>query len=492
MTDLSIIIPSRKDPYLQQTINDILEKSKTDIEIIVMLDGYWPESLVGGDNLRIVHNGHPVGMRPLINAATRVANGKYLLKCDAHCCFAPGFDSALIAAAKDDTLLVPLRYDLDPDTWTKREPIINQMYITAPEKGFKGKVWDKQIEGDVIDLMTFQGSCWFMPAALFEKIGGEDEQYGTSGKEAQELGNKVWLSGGRVARHTGTWYAHHSFKRSYSLPNSEREKSRDRAIDIWTNDKWPGATRKFQWLIDKFNPPGWEVTTEAKAEREKMDFNTMMLGQKTVSINENNKMVQGLTRAGMYKLFASLGFKKGAEIGVQGGRNAWVMFENIPGLDMILVDPYEDHEYNPRKWRDFNHNKFKKQSFDRLKSYNVKWLYGYSEEMAKEVENESLDFVYIDGEHFYDFAMIDLILWLRKIKQGGVIAGHDYEYHKPKQFKVYKAVEHFAAAYGLSPIYTTDKKVKQHPGDGAPSFFIQKKGKLVTYSQAKRDADRGR
>ena len=444
MHDLSIIIPSRKDPYLQQTINDILEKSTMDIEIIVVLDGYWPESLTGGDNLRIIHKGQAEGMRPIVNAAARVAKGKYLLKCDAHCCFAPGFDKVLIAAAKDDTLLIPLRYDLDPDTWTKREPAVNQMYISTPEKGFKGKVWDRQTKGNVVDLMTFQGSCWFMPATLFEKIGGEDEQYGTSGKEAQELGNKVWLSGGRVARHTGTWYAHHSFRRSYSLPNSEREKSRDRAIDIWTNDKWPGAVRKFQWLIDKFKPPGWEVTTETTIGRKKMDFNTMMLGQKTVSINANNKMVQGLTRAGMYKLFASLGFKKGAEIGVQGGRNAWVMFENIPDLEMILVDPYEDHAYNPRKWRDFNHNKFKKQSFERLKPYNVKWLYGYSEDMAKEVENESLDFVYIDANHSYNDTMKDIKKWFPKVKKGGVFSGDDYKWEGVK-----KAVDEFSKEKNL-------------------------------------------
>jgi hypothetical protein len=51
-------------------------------------------------------------------------------------------------------------------------------------------------------------------------------------------------------------------------------------------------------------------------------------------------------------------------------------------------------------------------------------------------------------------------------------------------------VDHFTTAYELFPIYITDKKVKQYPGDGAASFFMQKKGKLVTYSQAKRAAER--
>ena len=79
MIDLSIIIPSLNEPFLQQTIDDILEKAKTNVEIIAMLDGYWPESLTGGDNLRIIHKGKTVGMRSNINAAARIAKGKYLL-----------------------------------------------------------------------------------------------------------------------------------------------------------------------------------------------------------------------------------------------------------------------------------------------------------------------------------------------------------------------------------------------------------------------------
>jgi predicted O-methyltransferase YrrM len=38
----------------------------------------------------------------------------------------------------------------------------------------------------------------------------------------------------------------------------------------------------------------------------------------------------------------------------------------------------------------------------------------------------SLDFVFIDAEHKYEFVMMDIISWLPKVKQGGVIAGHDY------------------------------------------------------------------
>jgi predicted O-methyltransferase YrrM len=42
-------------------------------------------------------------------------------------------------------------------------------------------------------------------------------------------------------------------------------------------------------------------------------------------------------------------------------------------------------------------------------------------------ENESLDFVFIDGNHRYDYVKKDIEAWLPKIKKGGIISGHDYQ-----------------------------------------------------------------
>jgi predicted O-methyltransferase YrrM len=42
-------------------------------------------------------------------------------------------------------------------------------------------------------------------------------------------------------------------------------------------------------------------------------------------------------------------------------------------------------------------------------------------------ENESLDFVFIDGNHWYYYVKKDIEAWLPKIKKGGMISGHDYQ-----------------------------------------------------------------
>lgn len=49
-----------------------------------------------------------------------------------------------------------------------------------------------------------------------------------------------------------------------------------------------------------------------------------------------------------------------------------------------------------------------------------------SMEAVELYEDESLDFVFIDGNHEYEYVNEDIQKWLPKIKSGGVLAGHDY------------------------------------------------------------------
>ena len=49
-----------------------------------------------------------------------------------------------------------------------------------------------------------------------------------------------------------------------------------------------------------------------------------------------------------------------------------------------------------------------------------------SVEASKMFEDKSLDFVFIDAAHSYDFVKADIEAWLPKVKAGGYIGGHDY------------------------------------------------------------------
>jgi len=181
-------------------------------------------------------------------------------------------------------------------------------------------------------------------------------------------------------------------------------------------------------------------------------------------------LLSGTTREDLYKLFADFGFGFGCEVGVQRARNAWLMFQNIPNLRMALVDPYRDHESNPRKWGK-HHIKAKRLAHERMEGFNVRWIEEFSEVAAQKVPKEVLDYVYIDGEHSYDFVMIDLILWSRKVRPGGIVSGHDYNYRKPHQPKVTAAVNDYHKQYVDGPIYLTDNKVFKNSGDRFTSWF---------------------
>ena len=65
----------------------------------------------------------------------------------------------------------------------------------------------------------------------------------------------------------------------------------------------------------------------------------------------------------------------------------------------------------------------------------------YSTEAISNVQDNSLDLVFIDANHDYLFVKQDIELWKKKVKQGGIIAGHDYNY--PGITGVKKAVDEF-------------------------------------------------
>jgi hypothetical protein len=51
---------------------------------------------------------------------------------------------------------------------------------------------------------------------------------------------------------------------------------------------------------------------------------------------------------------------------------------------------------------------------------------GDSVSVASQYADDSLDFVFIDGDHRYECVKADIEAWLPKMKSGSVLAGHDY------------------------------------------------------------------
>lgn len=277
MSKVSVIIPARNEIFLQKTINDILNKAAGDIEIIAILDGYWPNPPIEDDKrIVLLRWGQSMGMRPSINAAARVASGKYLLKSDAHCMFSEGFDEVLKADMEDNWVVVPRRVSLDAENWTilntGKSPVdahyLRYPYENLDHIAMHGTVWRDRARDrlDILvdDEMSSQGSCWFMTKEHFWGCleGLHSFGYGPFVQEMQEIGMKTWLSGGALKINKKCWYAHlhkgRKYGRGYFISKSEVMHGNYFSVLYWMQDKWPRAVYNMEWLIDKFWPvPSW-------------------------------------------------------------------------------------------------------------------------------------------------------------------------------------------------------------------------------------------
>lgn len=120
-----------------------------------------------------------------------------------------------------------------------------------------------------------------------------------------------------------------------------------------------------------------------------------------------------------------------AEIGVYKGEFAEFILKKCEGIEKyIMVDPWRNLETwnKPANTNDIVFNEFYKETISRTEfaKHKVNVLRGKTTEVIDEIEDGSLDFVYIDGDHTLKGITIDLISIWNKIKPGGYIVGDDF------------------------------------------------------------------
>jgi len=116
------------------------------------------------------------------------------------------------------------------------------------------------------------------------------------------------------------------------------------------------------------------------------------------------------------------------EVGTLLGNNAKLMLDEWPQIEKIhLVDNFMEIWDIPDQEEHNENLEYVRDRFKNNKKVNI--IIKDSVEASKEFEDESLDFVYIDADHLYEPVKADITAWLPKVKKGGVIGGHDYDYH---------------------------------------------------------------
>jgi glycosyltransferase involved in cell wall biosynthesis len=307
--DLSVLIPARNEAFLQQTIDDVLAHRRARTNIIVVLDGSWPTTPIPDHpDVHLIYHPESVGQRAATNEAARVSTAAHIMKLDAHCAVDEGFDAKLLAAQAAlgrDVTQIPAQYNLHVFDWacTACQGRIYQgptptvcpsckRKADPPGDGFVRDIvwrvrknrrtefwrfdntlhfqyWSEygrrpEASGDIVDVMSSLGACFFMRRDRFFELGGLDEAHGSWGQFGTEIACKSWLSGGRQVVNKTTWFAHMfrtqggDFGFPYPLSGKQVDTARKHSRSLWIEGQWPQAVRPLSWLIEKFGPvPGW-------------------------------------------------------------------------------------------------------------------------------------------------------------------------------------------------------------------------------------------
>lgn len=162
----------------------------------------------------------------------------------------------------------------------------------------------------------------------------------------------------------------------------------------------------------------------------------------------------GFHREDLPNVYKELGFKVGAEIGVFKGEYTLKMAE--VGLKIFAIDPWTAyHDFPDQNVMDG----FYEETKERLINADVEIMRMGSIDAVGQFKDESLDFVYIDGDHELKGVLDDIWHWYPKVKRGGIIAGHDYiKFARQNNSHVVQAVQAFVSSYYIPYYFITERR----------------------------------
>jgi Methyltransferase domain len=153
---------------------------------------------------------------------------------------------------------------------------------------------------------------------------------------------------------------------------------------------------------------------------------------------------------------------RGVEVGVKLGKFSDFLLARWPGEKLISVDPWlaagpDDYVDHANVSQD-EHERSYRETCQRLAKYGDRseiWRQT-SLQAADQIEDGTLDFVYLDARHDYESVKEDLEAWFPKVRAGGIVAGHDYAdgSFPSGDFGVKRAVDEFFARLHL-PVFQT-------------------------------------
>ncbi len=168
--------------------------------------------------------------------------------------------------------------------------------------------------------------------------------------------------------------------------------------------------------------------------------------------------IASIGRKELAKIFAELNFKTGAEIGVDRGLFSGDICLANPQLQLFSIDSWSASSFedsvNTSAFMQNQYDRHYQSTVTRLAKFNCQVIRKASLEAIENFADNSLDFVYIDANHSFVNVADDIYRWEKKVKPGGIVAGHDYEHFPPsKDNHVKHVIDAYVKAFEISPYF---------------------------------------
>jgi len=141
----------------------------------------------------------------------------------------------------------------------------------------------------------------------------------------------------------------------------------------------------------------------------------------------------------------------GLEVGCDEAVTTEYLLSNLHSLTLHSIDPYSEY-------RDWNGTVVRARedvyqlAMNKMKPFGKRFIMHKEDSSVyyDNFEDESLDFIFIDGIHTYNGVMSDCMKYYSKVKPGGLFSGHDFS----MIVDVNRAVKEFAALHNKEILNT--------------------------------------
>jgi len=196
------------------------------------------------------------------------------------------------------------------------------------------------------------------------------------------------------------------------------------------------------------------VNTKISSEIPKFEINSRNI-QNTKLLVDRSELLNMLPKNGTV-----------AEIGVDEGDFSELILKITNPHKLHLIDFWGSKRYNQEK-REKVEKKFKEEIVNSVVEINL----GLSTQVAGIFPDCYFDWIYIDTDHSYKTTITELELYKNKVKENGIIAGHDFilgNWNDVVRYGVIEAVYEFCTKYNWEILYITAEL------NNNPSFAIRR------------------